>query len=93
MKHTVLPRKRMPSSESRTEPYIQSAYPALTQLRIVAAATNLPDERLDAASTTIDLVEGDLTDNLVAVVPAMVVSSAGGKGGRRAAAQPTCGAS
>jgi hypothetical protein len=30
---------------------------------------SLPDERLDATSTTVDLVESDLTDNSVAVLP------------------------
>lgn len=31
----------------------------------------LPDERLDAAGATVDLVEGDLADDLVAVLPVM----------------------
>lgn len=29
----------------------------------------LPDERLDATGTAVHLVEGDLADNLVAVLP------------------------
>lgn len=29
----------------------------------------LPDEGLDATGTTVDLVEGDLTDNGVTVLP------------------------
>jgi hypothetical protein len=32
---------------------------------------SLPDERLDATGTTVDLVESDLTDDLVAVLPVM----------------------
>jgi hypothetical protein len=32
----------------------------------------LPDKGLDATSTTIDLVKGDLADNLVAVVPSQL---------------------
>lgn len=31
---------------------------------------SLPDERLDATGTTVDLVEGDLADDFVAVLPA-----------------------
>jgi hypothetical protein len=30
-----------------------------------------PDKRLDAAGTAVDLVEGDLADDLVAVLPVM----------------------
>jgi hypothetical protein len=32
-------------------------------------APYLPDERLDAAGTTVDLVESDLTDNSATVFP------------------------
>ena len=34
----------------------------------------LPDEGLDATGTTVDLVEGDLADDLVAVLPVMRVN-------------------
>jgi hypothetical protein len=34
--------------------------------------THLPNQRLDAASTTVDLVKGDLADNLVAVLSGMM---------------------
>lgn len=33
------------------------------------STTNLPDKRLDAASTAIDLTKGDFTDDLTAVIP------------------------
>lgn len=33
-------------------------------------STYFPDERLDATSTAVDLVEGDLTDDLGAVLSA-----------------------
>ena len=32
-------------------------------------ATNLPDKRLDAAGTAIDLAKGDFADDLAAVIP------------------------
>ena len=34
-------------------------------------STHLPDEGLDATGTTVDLVEGDLANDLVAVLPVM----------------------
>lgn len=61
---TVLPRKRIPSSESSTEPCTVSAMPMSSD-----RCTNLPDEGLDATGTTVDLVEGDLADDLVAMLP------------------------
>lgn len=51
-------------------------------------ATYLPNEGLDATGTTVDLVEGDLTNNLVAVVPViasvMIMVFGGGNVGVRA---------
>lgn len=40
-------------------------------LLITTSRAYLPDEGLDATGTTVDLVEGDLADDLVAVLPAM----------------------
>jgi hypothetical protein len=36
--------------------------------------TNLPHERLDATGTTVDLVEGDLADDLAAMFSGWCVS-------------------
>lgn len=36
--------------------------------------THLPDERLDATGTTVGLVKSDLTNHLVAIVPAITIS-------------------
>lgn len=33
------------------------------------AVANLPDERLDSASTAIDLIKSDLSDDLAAMLP------------------------
>ena len=33
------------------------------------SVTNLPDKRLDAAGTAIDLAKGDFADDLAAVIP------------------------
>jgi hypothetical protein len=41
-----------------------------TFLRVENGA--LPDERLDATGTAVDLVEGDLADDLVAVLSVMM---------------------
>jgi hypothetical protein len=42
----------------------------------------LPDERLDATGTTVDLVESNLADDLAAVLPGMMsVLRCGGRGG------------
>ena len=38
------------------------------------SATNLPDKRLNAASTTIDLIKGDFSDYLAAVIPVEIQS-------------------
>jgi hypothetical protein len=43
---------------------------------------SLPDERLDATGTTVDLVESNLADDLAAVLPGMMsVRRCGGRGG------------
>jgi hypothetical protein len=45
---------------------------------------SLPDERLDATGTTVDLVESDLADDLVTMLPGiMSVLRCGGCGGAR----------
>lgn len=69
MQLTVRPRKRIPSSESRTEPWTDvSCLPFPLPCESVAV-THLPHEALDTTSTTIGLVEGDLANDLVAVLP------------------------
>ena len=65
----------------------------------MSATTYLPDEGLDTTGTTVGLVEGDLTDDLVAIVP--VIASVmlfiklywGSWDGVRRAGEHTCGAS
>ena len=65
--HTVLPRKRMPSSESSTEPC-----PASTTTIRSAPPTfaDLPNERLDASSSSIDLIQRHLAYDFGPVVSA-----------------------
>ncbi len=48
---------------------------------IFKIVTYLPDERLDAAGTAVYLIEGDLADDLVAIVPRMSVNGVW-RGGR-----------
>lgn len=64
---TVLPLKRIPSSESRTEPYILVSL--LSLLWFAAAVAYLPDEALHTTSTTIGLVEGNFAKDLAAMLP------------------------
>ena len=40
----------------------------------MSSATNLPNKRFDAAGTAIDLVKGDFTDHLAAVIPIEIQS-------------------
>lgn len=64
----------MPSSESRTEPCLQPLAIDIPRMSSVVVS-HLPDERLDTTSTTINLVKGDLADDLVAMLSASIVSS------------------
>lgn len=60
---------------------------ALEVVEAERQSTNLPDKGLDATGTTVDLVEGDLTEDLVAILPDILVSGrrpASGLGGARA---------
>lgn len=61
-------------------------------MAVAQIATHLPDERLDTTGTTVDLVESDLTDDSVTVLPAIIVSHDELGTGRRRK-RHTCGAS
>ena len=63
---TVFPLNRIPSSASRTDPYLELVY---TRSKAIHNA-NLPHKRLDTPSTPIDLVKRDFTNHLGAVFSA-----------------------
>lgn len=68
---TVFPRKRIPSSESRTDPYKTHATLVVVpcEIDMIAYFTYLPHKGLDSTGTTVGLVKSDLPDDLVTVFP------------------------
>jgi hypothetical protein len=56
-------------------------------------ATYLPDEGLDTTGTTVDLVKGDLTNDLVTILPVIASVMIMIFGGRMRRGGHTCGAS
>jgi hypothetical protein len=59
---TVFPRNRMPSSESRTEPYISQLWTS------EGRGTGLPHKSLHSAGAAVNLLEGHFPEHLAAVL-------------------------